>query len=315
MRTAWIFPGQGSLRTGCGSVARADEDAPAAAVTAAREVLDAASAVAGRDLVALADDAASGERTADAQPSILAVSLAVEAALRAVGLTPDVVAGHSLGELSAAVSGGAIDLEDGVRLVIARGEAMATACAATPGTLAAVVKLAPEAVDALLGDHPDVVLANDNAPGQVVLGGPAPAIEQLRDDVRAAGGRLVPLTVEGAFHSPAMASAHAPLEAALRDATVSDPAIALVSGVDARAHTTGQAIADGLLEGLLSPVRWREVQQALAADGVTHLIEVGPGGVLAGLAKRTVPDLELRTVAGPAAAAALAEELLAVPGR
>jgi [acyl-carrier-protein] S-malonyltransferase len=318
VRIAWVFPGQGSLRTGCLGAATAtggrDELVPAA--RAAAWTIDAVAATSGRDVRVLAEDPTTGARTADAQPTILAASLAAAAALEAVGLRPDVVAGHSLGEFSAAVVAGSLPLGHGARVVAARGDAMAAACAAHPGGLAAVVKLAPAAVATLLAGHDELVVANDNAPGQVVVAGPPEALRSLRADVRDAGGRLVPLDVEGAFHSPAMRPALDPLARALGAAAVLDPRMPLVTGTEVRALTTGAEVTGALLEGVLAPVRWREVQLALAADGVTHLVEVGPGGVLAGLARRTVPDLVVRGVATPADAAALAAELgVLVPTR
>ncbi len=316
MRVAWVLPGQGSLRTGClRRVAATDgraelEPLAAAAARAATRVAEST----GLDLAALADEPGTGARTAEAQPTILAASLAAAAALEAAGLRPDVVAGHSLGECSAAIVAGTLGLEDGARVVAARGAAMAAACAASPGAMAAVVKLAPQAMAALLAAVPDVVVANDNAPGQVVVAGPPDAVAGLRDPVRAAGGRLVPLAVEGAFHSVAMEPAVAATAAALSRVPLTDPRVPLVSGVSARALDTGVAVAGALVGGILATVRWREVQTALAADGVTHLVEVGPGGVLAGLAKRTVPDLEVRTVATPADAHDLAIELGVLAG-
>jgi [acyl-carrier-protein] S-malonyltransferase len=306
VRTAWIMPGQGSFRPGCLREAITGEG-PAA--IAARDTVEQLVAASGRDLLELGDDAGTGARTADAQPTITATSLAVAAALRAEGLEPDLVAGHSLGECTAAIVAGALSLADGAQVVAARGAAMGQACVEEPGAMGAVVKLAPEAVDAVLADHPTVVVANDNAPGQVVVAGPPDDVAALKDDVRAAGGRLVPLDVEGAFHSRAMRSAVPVLEQALAAATVSDPTVPLLSGVRVAALTAGEDIAAALRDGILSPVRWREVQDALAADGVTHLVEVGPGGVLAGLAKRAVPDLEVRTVATPSEATELAVEL------
>jgi [acyl-carrier-protein] S-malonyltransferase len=316
VRVAWVHPGQGSLRTGCLEQATSTEGRaelePLA--LAAERAIDRVARSCGRDVRALAADAGTGARTADAQPTILAASLGAAAALTAAGLRPDVVAGHSLGECSAAIVAGCLDLDAGARVVAARGAAMAAACEARPGVMAAVVKLAPEAVTALLADHPDVVVANDNAPGQVVVAGPADAVGSLRDHVRDAGGRLVPLEVEGAFHSEAMSSAVPALADALGGVPIADPTVRFVSGVSARHVATGSGVADALLGGVLATVRWREVQLALAAAGVTHLVEVGPGGVLAGLAKRTVPDLEVRTVATPADAHALAVELGALVG-
>lgn len=316
MRVAWVHPGQGSLRTGCLEHVAAtdgrDELAPLA--TAADRTVERVARATGLDVRALADDPATGARTAHAQPTILAASLAAAASLQAVGLRPDVVAGHSLGECTAAIVAGSLDVDAGARLVAARGSAMAAACSANPGAMAAVVKLAPEAVTAVLDGHPDVVVANDNAPGQVVIAGPPDAVAAVRDAVRDAGGRLVPLEVEGAFHSEAMSPAVPALAQALGSVPVADPSVSFYSGVGARNVTTGSAVADALLGGVLATVRWREVQLALAADGVTHLVEVGPGGVLAGLAKRTVPDLQIRTVATPADAYDLAVELGAVVG-
>jgi [acyl-carrier-protein] S-malonyltransferase len=311
VQVAWVAPGQGSLRTGCVRAATEDEGRPELAplAAAASEAVAAVAAAAARDLARLDGDEATGSRTADAQPTILAASLAAAAALRAAGLRPDLVAGHSLGECTAAVVAGSLDAGAGAQVVAARGEAMGLACVAEPGAMAALVKLSPDAVDALLADHPDVVLANDNAPGQVVVAGPPAAVDGLRDAVRAAGGRLVPLQVEGAFHSSAMRSAVPALAAALEAVPVADPEVPLVSGVGAAPLTEAAAVSGALVDGVLAPVRWREVQQALVARGVTHLVEVGPGGVLAGLARRTAPDLEVRTVATPADAHALAAEL------
>lgn len=307
----WVLPGQGSLRTGCLRRVTDPEDRGEVTplVAAARWAVDEVAAATGRDLLALGDDPTTGARTADAQPTILAASLAAAASLRAAGVRPDVVAGHSLGECAAAIVAGVLTREEGARVVAARGAAMAAACAAVPGGLAAVVKLAPAAIETLLDDHPELVLANDNAPGQVVVAGPEEGLQRLRADVRRAGGRLVPLDVEGAFHSTAMRSAVAPLEAAIGQVHVADPAVPLVTGTTVDRLGTGAEVARALVGGVLAPVRWREVQLALAADGVTHLVEVGPGGVLAGLARRTVPDLEIRSVATPADAAALAAEL------
>ncbi len=306
MRVAFAFPGQGSHRAG---VLAAWEGHPALGV------LDAVEHGVGRDVRALSDDPSTGGRTADAQPAILAASLVAWQALLDVGLTPDVVAGHSLGEATAAIAAGALSVTDGAALVAERGAAMGQACAATPGTMAAVVKLTPDAVEVLVDEDPEVVLANDNAPGQVVLAGSPEAMERVRERAREAGGRGLPLDVEGAFHSPAMAPAVARVAARLGELEVHDPAVPLVTGTTAEALTSGAAIADALVEGILAPVRWREVQLRLAGLDVTHLVEVGPGGVLAGLAKRTVPDLEVRSVAEPDDVDAVADLVTVATGR
>jgi [acyl-carrier-protein] S-malonyltransferase len=291
MSLAVVFPGQGSHRPGA---LRAWAGNPAV------EILDAVEAGIGRDVRALTDDPGAGGRTADAQPAILATSLVAWRALSDAGVRASVLAGHSLGEYTAAIASGALGVEAGARVVAARGDAMGAACRATPGTMAAVVKLNPQAVEVLVDRIDDLVIANDNAPGQVVVAGSPQAVEEVRQRARDAGGRALPLDVEGAFHSPAMAPAVAVVRDALAAAAPVDPQLPVVAGATAREATTAAALTAALVDGMLSPVRWREVQLRLAELGVTTLVEVGPGGVLAGLAKRTVPELTVHTVATPA---------------
>jgi [acyl-carrier-protein] S-malonyltransferase len=287
---AFVFPGQGSHRAGA---LAPWEGHPA------MTVLDEVSAGIGRDALALSEDATAGSRTADAQPAIMAASLVTWRALTDAGVSPDVVAGHSLGEYTAAVAAGVLDVRQGARLVATRGEAMGEACAANPGTMAAVVKLNPDAVTVLVDAIDGLVVANDNAPGQVVVAGTPDAVATVKEHAREAGGRALPLDVEGAFHSPAMAPAVEPVREAIDALELSDPRVPLVSGSSASALREASAVGEALVAGMLSPVRWREVQLALEAMGVTDLVEVGPGGVLAGLAKRTVPELTVHTIAGP----------------
>jgi len=287
---AFVFPGQGSHRPGT-LAAWADDPALG--------ILEEVDAGVGRPVRALDTDERTGARTADAQPAIMATSLVAWRALTDAGLRPDVVAGHSLGEYTAAIAAGVFGVRDGARLVATRGAAMAEACVANPGTMAAVIKLSPDAVDLLVDGIDGLVVANDNAPGQVVVAGTPAAIEAVADQARDAGGRTVALTVEGAFHSPAMAPAVDAVRAAIAELRAADPAVPLISGAHARPGERAADVTDGLIDGMLAPVRWREVQLALASRGVTHLVEVGPGKVLAGLAKRTVPDLERFTIESP----------------
>jgi [acyl-carrier-protein] S-malonyltransferase len=300
VRLAFVFPGQGSYRPG---VLADWSDHPAAAV------LDDVTARAGTDPRRLDTDPDTGKRTADAQPAILATSLVAWRALLDAGVRPDVVAGHSLGEVTAAVAAGALEVGDGAALVAARGRAMGEACAATPGGMAALVKLAPDAVEVLVAEDPELVVANDNAPGQVVVAGTPGAIERIRGRARDAGGRALPLDVEGAFHSPAMASAVAAVAATLEDLELRDPAVPLVTGTVVEPLRSGAAIGRALVDGILAPVRWREVQQRLVELGVEQVVEVGPGGVLAGLARRAAPELRVHTVTTPADVVAVADEL------
>lgn len=302
MTNAFVFPGQGSHRAGA---LTAWDGHPAAAI------LEAVADGLGRDVRALSDDPATGGRTADAQPAIMAASLVAWRGLVDAGVRADVVAGHSLGEYTATIAAGALSVVDGTRVVATRGRAMGEACAASPGTMAAVIKLHPDAVEVLVDGIEGLVVANDNAPGQVVVAGDLDAVAAVRERAKDAGGRALPLDVEGAFHSPAMASAVDAVRAVLAEVDLRDPELAVVSGATAREAERASQLADGLVAGMLSPVRWREVQLRLAERGVTHLVEVGPGGVLAGLARRTVPDLQTHTVATPddleAVVAALAE--------
>ncbi len=302
MGTAFVFPGQGSHRPGAGRAWAGD---PAA------QLLDEVGHAIGRDVAVLLDDPGTGGRTADAQPAIFAASLVAWRALDMAGVRPDVVAGHSLGEISAAVASGALSIHDGSRVVAARGEAMAHACARRPGGMAAVLKCGRDAVRLLVEDDAELVVANDNAPGQVVVAGTRSAIERLRDRVRSAGGRALPLDVEGAFHSPAMEPAVGPLQAALAAAAWRPVAVPLVTATSGEILEDPDSIATAIAAGMLAPVHWRAVQQRLVALGIRDLVEVGPGGVLAGLATRTAPDLRVHSVATPADVTSVAASLAA----
>ncbi|MDX1658309.1 MAG: ACP S-malonyltransferase [Nitriliruptorales bacterium] len=290
MRIAFLFPGQGSHDPGLGAAWR---DEPSGDVV--REI----GAVAGLDLVAALDDEATGADTAVAQPAIMAASLAASEALLAEGIEPAFVAGHSLGEVTAAVAAGVFDITRGAELVAERGRAMAAACASSPGTMAAVIRLGPDDLLHVVGEVPDAVVANENAPGQTVVAGPPEAITRVSDLARERGGRVLPLDVEGAFHSPAMTPAVVRVEAALRRIESHNPAIPIVSGVDGRVLVSDADVRKALVDGILSPVRWVSVQETLVELGAQLLIEVGPGKVLTGLAKRTVGDLPTVSVSTP----------------
>lgn len=289
-RIAFVFPGQGSHRAGMAS----------AWLPEAAALFDELSDATGLDLVATADDAeACGESTRLGQPSITAVSLAALAALTDAGVAADVVAGHSLGEVTAAIAAGVFTPAEGAALVAARGRAMGQACRTTPGTMAAVVRTDLDVVEGVTERIDDVVIANINAPGQVAIAGTEPAVAAASDALREDGGRVLPLPVEGAFHSPAMTPAVVALTAALQWAPARDPELPVISGLDAGVRLTGSAVTRALVDGLLAPVRWVDVQHALVDGGVGLVIEVGPGGVLGGLARRTVPDLQFLSVATP----------------
>jgi [acyl-carrier-protein] S-malonyltransferase len=291
VRLAFVFPGQGSHRAGA---LAAWAGHPAAAI------LVAVAAGSGRDLFALDEDPAAGRRTADAQPSMLAASLVAWRALSDAGLHPDLVAGHSLGDVAAAVAGGTLSPGGGAVLAAARGEAMAAACREHPGGMAAVLSLGRDAVEVIVEGIDDAFIATDNAPRQTVVAGPPSALESLRERVRFAGGRLVRLDVEGPFHTPAMASAVHRVTATLGRLSLRDPLVPIVSASSVLPLTTAAEVAQTLVGSMLARVRWREVQARLVDLGVTDIVEVGPGGVLSGLARRSVPDVSVHTVTSPA---------------
>jgi [acyl-carrier-protein] S-malonyltransferase len=300
MKVAAVFPGQGSFSAGCTRV-WADDDADGVMATV--------SEAAGFDVIEAGDAEDSGRNTERGQPVIFAASLAAWNALRRAGFLPSFVAGHSLGEYSAATAAGVLPLDAGARVVATRGIATAAACREFPGGMAAVIKLAAAEVEELVEDIDGLVVANDNAPGQIVIAGEIGAMEAARIRVDALGGRLVTLDVEGAFHSPAMAPAVEAVRRAVASESSSDPSVPFVSSSRARVLQTASEAVGSLVDGILAAVRWRDVQLLLERKGVTDLVEVGPGRVLAGIAKRTVPGLRVHSVATPDAVREVMERL------
>lgn len=298
-RVALVFPGQGSQRAGMGE--------PFAGTTG-WELVDDASQAVGRPLDALLRTATAEELrpTREAQLATLLTSLLALSSWRDAGLpAPVVVAGHSLGEYSALVAAGVLDVPGAVRLVSERGEAMRAAADAAPGAMSAVLGLAPEDVVAAL--PPRVWAANDNAPLHVVVSGEVDAVAAAGagdGPLRQAGARRVlPLPVGGAFHTPLMAPARDRLAAALAAASYDVGVVPVLSDVTAAPHRVGTpgAVAAALEAQLTAPVRWREIALSLVADhGATHVVELGPGGVLTGLARRTTPGVVALSLADPA---------------
>jgi [acyl-carrier-protein] S-malonyltransferase len=290
VRLAAVFPGQGSFAVGCTAAWR--EDDPDGVLTAVSEA-------AGLDVIDEGEREDTGRSTRRGQPVLLAASLASWSALVRAGVRPLLVAGHSLGEYAAASAAGVLSVPAVARIVAARGRAMADACTTAPGGMAAVVRLAPDDVAALVAEVEGLTAANDNSPGQVVVSGDADALARARALVDARGGRFMPLDVEGPFHSASMVDTVAPVRAAAAAERTADPDVPVVSGSLVRALRTAAEVVASLVDGILAPVRWREVQLLLAREGVTDLVEVGPGRVLAGLAKRTVPELRVHSAATP----------------
>ena len=204
---------------------------------------------------------------------------------------PDMVAGHSLGEFSALVACGALDWEDGLRLVALRANEMHKCCEAVPGSMAAVIKLPDDVIESVCAQIEGVVPANYNSPGQVVISGEVSAIEIACEKMKEAGAkRALPLSVSGAFHSPLMEPAREALGKAIDATPFRVPRCPIYQNVTALPSTDPAVIKDNLLKQLTSPVRWTQTVQNMLADGVTRFVELGPGTVLQGLVKRIAPS-------------------------
>ena len=291
---AFTFPGQGSQRPGMGLPWRDHES---------WELVDEASDVAGRDVAKLLCDADADELrdTRNAQLTTFVSSLMVLDAVERLGVEPSFCAGHSLGEYTALTATGALGFDDGVRLVVARAAAMHDAGNAQPGTMAAVLGLDDDQVEiACRRADADVWVANFNAPGQIVIAGSPDGVEAAAVHAKELGAKKVmPLQVSGAFHTPFMAPARERLRDALALAKPRDTDVPVVSNVDAMAHARGDDWASLLSAQLSSPVRWKHCLLTLEDAGVTSFAELGPGGVLTGMAKRTVTDCRTISVSTP----------------
>jgi [acyl-carrier-protein] S-malonyltransferase len=291
---AFTFPGQGSQRSGMG---RPWADHPS------WEVVTEASAAIGRDVGRLLVDAPMEEltKTANAQLATFVQSLVVLDAVERVGLSPAACAGHSLGEYSALVAAGAMSFGDGAALVVARGDAMAHAGEDAPGIMAALIGISDDDAEAACHRaEGEVWVANYNAPGQVVLAGTTDAVAAASDIARELGARKVlPLPVSGAFHTPLMAAARPALRKALGDIVFSAPEVPVVANVDARVHSDPSEWPGLLSAQLCGPVRWRQTIETLSGLGATTFVEVGPGGVLSGLVRRSAPEAQALSVAKP----------------
>lgn len=286
-----MFPGQGSQALGM----LADLAAARPVVT---ETFSEASEALGEDLWRLAQDGPEEtlNRTEHTQPVLLAASVAVYRAwLDAGGAAPAVAAGHSLGEYSALVAAGSIELADATRLVRLRGRAMQSAVPEGTGSMAAILGLDDADVERCCAEAAGdgvVSAANFNAPGQVVIAGDAAAVERAIEACKAAGAkRAMPLAVSVPSHCALMSDAVAALSEALDDISLAAPAFPVIQNVDAAASADVDGIRSRLLDQLHAPVRWTACVQAMKAAGAERLLECGPGKVLSGMIKRIDRDL------------------------
>ncbi len=290
MKTAFLFPGQGSQFAGMGrSLAESS--------TVARQTFEEADDTLGFSLSTLCfegpEDAL--KLTENTQPALVAASTAAWRVLADRGLRPYCVAGHSLGEYSALVAAGSLAFADALRLVRLRGQAMQRAVPAGVGAMAALLKLPAGTLDGILAVAAEgevVSAANYNSPDQIVIAGHAGAVARAMDLAKAAGAkRAIALPVSAPFHCALMAPAQQEMRPYLEAATFSDLQFPLVNNWQALQITTGIEARQGLIEQIPSPVRWEESVRLLASLGVTRALEVGPGAVLMGLVRNITPEI------------------------
>ena len=282
---AFVFPGQGSQFVGMGKDLYENNET-------AKELFEKANEILGFRITDIMFEGTDAEltQTKVTQPAVFLHSV-ISAVCLGEDFAPAMVAGHSLGELSALVAAGAISFEDGVRLVSARALAMQKACEAAPGTMAAVIGLPDEKIEEICAEVSTesnvVVAANYNCPGQLVISGNVDAINTACEKLKAAGAkRALPLKVGGAFHSPLMQPAKEELEEAIKATTFSEPKCPVYQNVDAQPHTNPEEIKANLIAQLTSSVRWTASVQNMIAAGADDFTECGPGKALQGMIGR-----------------------------
>ena len=285
MKKAYVFPGQGSQFPGMAKDLYESNET-------AREMLEKANEILGFRITDImfegtADDL---KQTRVTQPAIFLHSVIMAKCLP--DFKPDMVAGHSLGEFSALVAAGAMDFEEGLKLVLIRAQAMQKACESVPGAMAAVIALPTEKVEEICASCEEVVVAaNYNCEGQIVISGEKEAVEAACVRMKEAGAkRALPLPVGGAFHSPLMEPARAELAEGIEKAVFSTPVCPVYQNVTAKPSTDPAEIKANLLAQLTSPVRWTQSVRNMISDGAGQFIELGPGKVLQGLIAKIAPE-------------------------
>lgn len=285
MKKAYVFPGQGSQYPG---MAKDLYESNAEA----REMLERANEILGFRITDIMFDGTAEDlkQTKVTQPAIFLHSVLMAKCLP--DFAPDMVAGHSLGEFSALVAAGAMDFEEGLKLVSIRAQAMQKACEMTEGSMAAILALPEETVEKICAETDGtVVAANYNCEGQIVISGEKTAVEAACVRMKEAGAkRALPLPVGGAFHSPLMEPARTELAEGIEKAVFHTPKCPVYQNVTARPSTDPEEIKANLLAQLTSPVRWTQSMKNMLEDGATSFTELGPGKVLQGLAAKTAPE-------------------------
>ncbi|MGI0490621.1 ACP S-malonyltransferase [Alkalinema pantanalense CENA528] len=295
-KTAWVFPGQGSQAVGMGM--------DLLDIPAAKARFEAASEILGWSVIdRIQGDEAELSKTLYTQPCLYIVETILADRLKLAGEKPDLVAGHSLGEYSALYAADVFSFETGLQLIQTRSQLMDSA---SDGQMAALLGFNREQLETAIGKTEGVVLANDNNDGQVVISGTPTAVDAVIASVKCK--RAVKLNVSGAFHSPLMADAAAQFNQALDEIAFQDTTVPVLSNTDPTPSTDGTVLKARLSKQMTGSVRWREISLQLPQEGITRVVEVGPGKVLVGIIKRTCGDLTFATVgtAEDLAASALA---------
>ena len=286
----FVFPGQGSQFPGMGKELYDNSEV-------AKELFEKANEILGFRITDIMFEGTAEQlrQTNVTQPAVFLHSVVLA---KVLGITPDAVAGHSLGEFSALVASGALTFEDGLTLVAKRAAAMQSACQAEEGSMAAVLALDDETIERVCEQCDGVVVAaNYNCPGQVVISGAAEAVKVACKEMKAAGAkRALPLPVGGAFPSPLMESARVELEKAISEAEFSTPLCPIYQNVDAKPYTDPEQIKKNLIAQLTAPVRWRQSVEQMIEDGATSFTEVGCGTVLQGLISKINSNVEVNSV-------------------
>lgn len=287
---AYVFPGQGSQHPGMGKQLYESSEIAAQMFEKANEILG----------FRISDIMFNGTaeqllQTNVTQPAVFLHSVILA---RVMGINPDAVAGHSLGEFSALVAAGALSFEQGLTLVAKRAAAMQRACQAEQGTMAAILTPDITTIESICAQTEGVVVAaNYNSPGQTVISGAVEAVQSACEALKGAGvRRAILLPVSGAFHSPLMESARTELEQAIAEAEFSTPRCPIYQNVDAQPHTDPEQIKANLVKQLTAPVRWSQSVERMIADGINSFTEVGCGTVLQGLIRKTNSEVEVDSV-------------------